>query len=78
MNNWIELLYISMSNIYTNYRFSKKELESNLPILFDKRNELKVESKTMDVIVKLLENPNQHIIIKLKSFTNERTIELNK
>ena len=65
---WVDLYYFCLSNIVGKYVFSENELRTVIPALFDERNEMIYDIKSLNAMRTLLMTPNKQIKIKIKPY----------
>ena len=63
---WVDLYYFCLTNIVGKYVFSENELRTVIPALFDERNEVIYDIKSLNVMRTLLMTPNKQIKINIK------------
>ncbi len=70
---WIELFYLALTNNLLKFYFSASELESVVPVLFDKRQEIICGKENIETMKALLTSLVK--VVKLKHFSDDIELE---
>ena len=74
---WVDFYYLCLSNKISKYVFSESELQSKVPVLFDRRNELMYSEKSLKVMRNFLIAPFEQTVVMKNTMYGEVTISFH-
>ena len=74
--SWVELFYCSLANYFLKFQYTEKELNDNVSVLYDKRNYLEYDTYSIDLIRKILLNPDEFDDVELIHLQEKQTYNL--